>query len=108
MISASQLGKSGADNQSVQLLGQTCADNYRVGADDVLINWSVQLLEHTSVDSWSVQLPDDLGLAADNQNSLIPNLKSALFVSLKGRNWSCSILTIKERTAAALAWHGGH
>jgi len=29
-------------------------------------------------------------------------------MSLKGRNWSCSVLTIKERTAAALAWHGGH
>ena len=57
-------GKSGADNQSVQLLGQTCADNYRVGAGDGLINWSVQLLEHTCADSWSVQLPDDLGLSA--------------------------------------------
>ena len=64
MISASQLGKSGADNQSVRLLEQTCVDNYGVGAGDGLINWSVQLLEHSCADSWSVQLPDDLGLAA--------------------------------------------
>ena len=40
--------------------------------------------------------------------SLFPNLKSAPFTSLKGQNWSCSVHTIKERTAAALAWHGGH
>ena len=36
-------GKSGADNQSVQLLGRTSADNYIVGAGDGLIDWSVQL-----------------------------------------------------------------
>ncbi len=33
--------------------------------------------------------------------TLLPNLKSALF-------GSCPDLIIKERTAAALAWHGGH
>ena len=64
MISASRLGDSGADNQSVQLLECSCAENERVRSGDGLINWSVQLLEHTCADSWSVQLPDDLGLTA--------------------------------------------
>jgi hypothetical protein len=32
---------------------------------------------------------------------VLPNMKSARF-------GSCPGLTIKERTAAALAWHGGH
>ena len=49
-------GKSGADNQSVQLLGRTCADNYIVGAGNGLIDWSVQL-------------PDDLGLTAGNSGA---------------------------------------
>ena len=57
-------GKSGADNQSVQLLGRTCADNYIVGAGDGLIGWSVQLPRNSCADSWIVQLPDDLGLSA--------------------------------------------
>ena len=62
-------GKSGADNQSVQLLGRTCADNYIVGAGDGLIDWSVQLPRNPCADSWSVQLPDDLGLTAGNSGA---------------------------------------
>ena len=66
-------GKSGADNQSVQLLGRTCADNYIVGAGDGLMGWSVQLPRNSCADSWSVQClmilalrPEDSG--ADNQS----------------------------------------